>query len=89
MLQVDSDFLLILSAAFSSGWKIVTSFHIPGTNLNVAEFVFACYMVVFVIKIVPSILGFKAPFDPHSSDSASSISQNTKDGNSPNDIGRW
>lgn len=58
MLQVNSDFLLVLSAVFSSGWKIVTSFHIPGTNMNVAEFVFACFMVVFVVKVVPRILGF-------------------------------
>lgn len=58
MLNVSSDFLLVLSAVFSSAWRIVTSFRIPGTNLNVAEFVFSCFMVVFVIKVVPKFLGF-------------------------------
>lgn len=58
MLNVSSDFLLVLATVFSSGWKIVTSFQIPGTNMNVAEFLFACMMVVFVIKVVPRILGF-------------------------------
>lgn len=60
VLQVDSDFLLVLSALFSSAWKIITSFHIPGTNINVAKFSFACMMVVFVIKVVPRILGFSS-----------------------------
>lgn len=60
MLQVDSDFLLVLSAFFSSAWKIITSFHIPGTNINVAEFSFACMMVVFVIRVVPRILCFSS-----------------------------
>ena len=62
MLQVDSDFLLVLATVFSSGWRIVTSFHIPGTNMNVAEFVFACFMVVFVIKVVPAFLAFSSIF---------------------------
>lgn len=68
MLQVDSDFLLVIAAVFSSGWRIVTSFQIPGTNMNVAEFVFACMMVVFVVKVVPRILGFGSFLAPHSSD---------------------
>lgn len=57
MLSVSSDFLLALAAIFSTGWRIVTSFQIPGTNINVAEFSFACFMVVFVIKVVPKFLG--------------------------------
>lgn len=58
MLHVDSDFLLVLSALFSSAWKIAVSFQVPGTNINIPEFVFACMVVVFVIKVVPRILGF-------------------------------
>lgn len=58
MLTTTSDFRLVLSALFSSAWRIVTSFHIPGTNMNVAEFVFACFMVVFAVKVVPKFLGF-------------------------------
>lgn len=60
MLQVDSDFMLVLSAFFASAWKVITSFHIPGTNINVAEFLFACLMVVFVVRVVPRILGFSS-----------------------------
>lgn len=60
MLHVSSDFLLVLATVFSSGWKIVTAFQIPGTNINVAEFVFACFMIVFVIKVVPHILNFSS-----------------------------
>lgn len=59
MLIVSSDFKLVLAAVFSTGWRIITSFHIPGTNMNVAEFIFACMMVVFVLKIVPAIVGFR------------------------------
>lgn len=58
MLNVSSDFMLVIAAVFSTGWRIVTSFQIPGTNMNVVEFVFACMMVVFTIKVVPRILGF-------------------------------
>lgn len=60
MLNVSSDFLLIVAAVFSTGWKIATSFQVPGTNLNIPEFVFACFMVVFAIKVVPHILGFNS-----------------------------
>lgn len=63
MLTVDSDFLLVIASAFSSGWRIFTSFNVPGTNINVAEFVFACFMVVFVVKVVPVFLGFSSIFD--------------------------
>lgn len=63
MLHVDSDFMLILAAVFSTGWKLFTSFHIPGTNINVAEFVFACMMVLFVIKVVPPLVGFSSWWD--------------------------
>lgn len=68
MLQVDSDFLLIISALFSSGWRIATSFQIPGTNMNIPEFALACVMVVFVIKAVPRILGFASALDTNSGD---------------------
>lgn len=89
MLQVDSDFLLVLSAVFSTGWKIFTCFDIPGTNMNVAEFVFACMMVVFAIKVVPSILGFRSPFDPYSTDAPQSISRNGPADDGGRGIGRW
>ena len=68
MLNVDSDFLLVISALFSSGWRILTSFKIPGTNINVAEFAFACFMVVFVIKVVPAFLGFSSWWNVRSRD---------------------
>lgn len=87
MLQVNSDFLLVLAAVFSSGWKIFTSFHIPGTNMNVAEFVFACMMVVFVVRVVPRILGFASIFEP--SRDAGTAPRNVNEGNRPDDIGRW
>lgn len=72
MLHVDQDFLLVLSAIFSSGWKIATAFKIPGTNINVPEFVFACFMIVFVLKIVPGILGISSLFKDSSKSSDSS-----------------
>ena len=58
MLSVSQDFMLAVSLLFSSAWKIATSFQIPGTNINIPEFMFACLMMVFGIKVVPSILGF-------------------------------
>lgn len=56
MLEVNSDFILIVSALFSSAWKIATSFRIPGTNLNIPEFSLAMTMVWFSIRHVPKIL---------------------------------
>ena len=88
VLQVDSDFLLVLSALFSSAWKIITSFHIPGTNINVAEFSFACMMVVFVIKVVPAILGFRSPWGTFISDVGGGHPKNVNDGNDKG-VGRW
>ena len=86
MLHVSSDFLVIVATLFSTGWKIVTSFQIPGTNINVAEFVFACFMVVFVIKVVPKILGFSSISEP--SEDAGDAPQNVDDGNDRG-VGRW
>lgn len=86
MLVVSSDFLLVVATIFSSGWRIFTSFQIPGTNINVAEFVFACFMVVFVIKIVPVFLGFSSIF--HDSSDTGDRPQNTSEGNDRG-IGRW
>ena len=88
MLNVSSDFLLVLSAVFSSGWKLVTSFQIPGTNMNVAEFIFSCMMVVFAIRVVPAILGFRSPFSPSVGDGNPGVSQNVHDGNDKG-VGRW
>ena len=86
MLHVDQDFLLVLSAIFSSGWRIATAFKIPGTNINVPEFVFACMMIVFVLRIVPGILGISSLFQ--GSSDTGNTSQNDPDGNT-HDVGRW
>lgn len=83
MLTVNNDFLLVLSALFSSGWRIFTSFQIPGTNINVPEFIFACMMVVFVIRMVPPILGVLPIFAPPDADQGNSnprTSQNAGSG---------
>lgn len=66
MLLFNSDFVQIIAAIFSTGWRIFVSFRIPGTNMNVAEFVFGCMMVLFVVRVVPRILGFSAWWDAHS-----------------------
>lgn len=87
MLNVDSDFILVISALFSSAWKIATSFHVPGTNLNIPEFVFACMMVVFVVKAVPKLLGFASIFES-GPDGNPGRSQNSSDGNDRG-VGRW
>lgn len=68
MLTTSSDFLLVLAALFSSSWKIIVAFKIPGTNMNIAEFFFAAGMVVFVLKVVPRILGFASALDSKSGD---------------------
>lgn len=66
MLSYSSDFVMVLAALFSSAWKIVVSFKIPGTNMNVAEFFFAGAMIIFVLKAVPKILGFSSWSDGNS-----------------------
>lgn len=62
MLSVSNDFLLVLSALFSSAWRIMTSFQIPGTNINIPEFLFGCLMVAFVIKAASIMVGFPSIF---------------------------
>lgn len=57
VLHVSDDFILIVSALMSSGWRIATSFQIPGTNLNIPEFALACLGVMFAIRAV-RFLGF-------------------------------
>lgn len=57
MLSVTDDFRLALAAIFQVGWKIVTSFHIPGTNMNLAEFCVAALIIVFVLRKVPGLIG--------------------------------
>lgn len=86
-LQVTPDFLLVLAALFSSGWRIATSFQIPGTNLNIPEFVFACVVVLFTIKAVPFFLGFTSIFQ--SSSDTGDTSQNRDDGANDRGVGRW
>lgn len=94
MLQVSPDFLLALSAIFSSGWRIFVSFQIPGTNINVAEFVFGCFMVVFVIKVVPHFLGIASIFERFGLDGGDGnprTGQNSSGRSDGNDrgVGRW
>lgn len=66
-LIVTSDFKLVLATLFSTGWRIATSFHIPGTNLNIPEFALACLMVAFAIKVVPPMIGGDSPLHPSDS----------------------
>ena len=56
MLLVSSDFRMVVATLFSSGWKFLTSFDIPGTNMNVVEFAMAGLVLFFVIrKVLPVI----------------------------------
>lgn len=57
MLHVDQDVLDVLAALFKSGWTIFTSFVLPGTNINVAEFSFSCILVWFIIRNGTSVIG--------------------------------
>lgn len=52
MLEVSDDFMLVLATLFSSGWRIATSFQIPGTNINIPEFALASLGVMFAIRAV-------------------------------------
>lgn len=92
MLNVTSDFKLVLSAIFSSAWKIATSFQVPGTNMTIPEFVFSCIMVVFVIRMVPYLLGMIPIFGASDEgDSNRGVSRNymgNKGGNHKG-TGRW
>lgn len=63
MLQVSSDFMLILATLFSSAWKIATSFTIPGTNVSVPSFMLAMLMIFFVLRHVPKLLGISDLID--------------------------
>lgn len=57
MLQVTSDFGLALAAIFSVPWRIITSVSIPGTNINVAEFLLAVSVICIVLKYAPRLFG--------------------------------
>lgn len=57
MLQVDNEVLMVLAALFKSGWTIFTSFVLPGTNINVAEFTFSCILVWFIVRNGTKVLG--------------------------------
>lgn len=67
MLEVSDDFMLVLATLFSSGWRIATSFHIPGTNLNIPEFALACLGIMFAIRAV-RFLGIGASAQSTSTD---------------------
>lgn len=59
MLQVSNDFKSVVALIFSTGWRILTSFDIPGTNINVVEFAIASLVLLFVIRRVLPIIGVK------------------------------
>lgn len=61
MLQVTNDFKQILACVFQTGWRIFTSFNIPGTNITIPGMIFAIAMIIFVIKAVFPILGLYYP----------------------------
>lgn len=63
MLNTTSDFRLVLAAIFSTGWRIATSFRIPGTNMNIPEFAMACIVLVLVLRMAPRLLGLQAWID--------------------------
>lgn len=57
MLVVSSDFKSCLALIFQTGWKICTSFDIPGTNMNIVEFSVAGLILLFVFRHVLAFLG--------------------------------
>lgn len=65
MLSVSDDVKLVISALFSSAWRIMTSFQIPGTNINIAEFLFACLAILFSYRVVPHMLGLHSWWSDH------------------------
>lgn len=59
MLQVSNDFRMVVATLFSTGWKFLTSFDIPGTNINVVEFAVSGFVLFFVLRRVLPIIGVK------------------------------
>lgn len=59
MLQVSNDFRMVVATLFSTGWKFLTSFDIPGTNINVVEFAISGLVLFFVLRRVLPIIGVK------------------------------
>lgn len=59
MLQVSNDFRMVVALVFQTGWKLFTSFNIPGTNINVVEFAVASLVLLFVLRRVLPIIGVK------------------------------
>lgn len=61
MLQVSNDFFMIVSYAFSVGWRIATAFQIPGTNINIPEFCLAMAAIIFSLRHVLAVTGVNHP----------------------------
>lgn len=59
MLSVSNDFKTVVATLFSTAWRLMTSFNIPGTNINVVEFAVSCLVLLFVIRRVLPIIGVK------------------------------
>lgn len=57
MLILSSDFKLVVASLFGMGWRLFTSFNIPGTNINVVELSVAALVLWFVIRHVLPIVG--------------------------------
>lgn len=89
MLQISDDVKQVIAILFRSGWKIATSFRIPGTNINIPEFCFACLVIVFVLRVVPHILGISIPAPDHSPEGNSSNTVNTGSAGNNDYEGLW
>lgn len=63
MLYTDNSFVLVVSTLFSSAYRLMKSFNIPGTNINVFEFMMAAIVLFFIIKRVFPIIHLKAGDD--------------------------
>lgn len=50
MLETDNSFIQILALIFNTGYRIVTSINIPGTNINLVEIFVAGLVIFFVLK---------------------------------------
>lgn len=76
MLQISDDVKQVIAILFRSGWRIATAFRIPGTNINIPEFCLACLVLVFVLRVVPHILGISLPAPNHAPEGNSSNAVN-------------
>lgn len=58
----NADFLRVVQNLFATGWRFMTCFRIPGTNVKPGEFFMAMVFVWLVLrKVLPMILGAQSP----------------------------